>query len=232
MRRWLATSLLVISVVVGTIWLLQRDTPWRAADVAAADPSPIPPEARRAAFDRWLAADPARGREFAAFEHFLETHDVAGLVPAWTLLRANATRSGRCRSDAFVIPPRRLWSHILPALRLTRERIIPAIGRVEVYSAYRDPALNACSRGAGRSRHMSFHALDLVPLDQPDARTSFTRLCAAWRAAGAGSRWGFGGYLDLDRPKENRIGRFHVDGTGWRTWGFSYTRASSICNRL
>lgn len=231
MRRWLL-AVLAAAIIAATAWIVSSADMPNSPAVLAGARSPIPLEARRAAFDRWRAEDPARRREFDAFERYLAASDVADVVPAWTLLRANATKSARCRAEAFVIPPRRLWPNILPALRLTRERIIPAIGRVEVYSAFRDPALNSCSRGAGRSRHMSFHALDLVPLDQPDARRSFTRLCAAWRAAGAGSRWGFGGYLDLDRPKENRIGRFHVDGTGWRTWGFSYSRASSICNRL
>lgn len=219
-------------VATGTVWLA-RGGSWSSGIAApTAARSPIPQEARHAAFNQWRAADPARERDYAAFREFLAANGVAEIVPHWTLLRANATKSGQCRADAFVIPPRRLWPNILPALRLTRDHVIPAIGPVEVYSAFRDPAMNACSRGAGRSRHMSFQALDLVPLDQPDARASFARLCAAWRTAGARSGWGLGGYLDLDRPQENRIGRFHVDGSGWRTWGFGYTRASSICNRL
>ncbi len=190
------------------------------------------PQASRAQFDAWLAADPARAEQFAAFEAFLARESLSGIVPSWTLLRADARRTASCRADLFVLPPRRLWPNILPALRLLRDKVIPVVGRVEVASAYRDPTLNACSQGARGSRHLDFSALDLVPLDQPDAVTSFRRLCAAWRNAGPSSRWGLGGYLDLETPQHNRVGRFHVDGTGWRTWGFSYSRASSICNRL
>lgn len=190
------------------------------------------PQASRAQFDAWLAADPARAEQFAAFDAFLADESLSGIVPTWTLLRADARRTVTCRANPFVLPPRRLWPNILPALRLLRDKVIPVVGLVEVASSFRDPTLNACSRGARGSRHISFSALDLVPLDQPDVVTSFRKLCAAWRNAGRSSRWGLGGYLDLDRPQQNRAGRFHVDGTGWRTWGFSYTRASSICNRL
>lgn len=186
----------------------------------------------RDAFDAWLAAKPGRAREFAAFEAYIVREGFADLLPAWTLLRANANKSARCNAEPFVLPPRVLWRNILPALRIVREQAIPAVGRVTVASAYRDPALNACSRGARQSRHLSFSALDLIPHDQPDAPTSFGKLCAAWRKAGGASRWGLGAYYDPTKPEQNRIGRFHVDGTGWRTWGFSYGRASSGCNAL
>lgn len=186
----------------------------------------------RAQFDAWLALDPARAQQFVEFDAYLAAAGLSSVVPTWTLLRADARRTATCRADRFVLPPRRFWPNILPALRLVRDKVVPVVGRVEVASTYRDPTLNACSRGARGSRHLSFSALDIIPLDQPDAVTSFRKLCAAWRAAGPSSRWGLGGYLDLGRPQQNRSGRFHVDGTGWRTWGFSYTRASSICNRL
>jgi Peptidase M15 len=197
--------------------------------------APVPPSADpigRTAFDNWLAASPGRAQEFDAFEAFIARSGHADLLPAWTLLRANANKSARCNAEPFVLPPRRLWPNILPALRLVRDKVVPAIGPVAVASAFRDPALNACSRGASQSRHLSFHALDLIPLDQPDAPASFAKLCTTWRAAGSGSRWGLGAYHDPARPDQNPVGRFHVDGTGWRSWGFDYTRASSVCNRL
>ncbi|QJQ32698.1 hypothetical protein GV829_09785 [Sphingomonas lacunae] len=117
-------------------------------------------------------------------------------------------------------------------MKLVKEEAIPAVGRVEVASAFRLEALNACSKGASNSRHLTFAALDLIPLDQPDTVTSFTKLCARWRQAGARSKWGLGAYYDPAKPQHNQVARFHVDGTGWRTWGFSYGRASSGCNSL
>jgi hypothetical protein len=131
------------------------------------------------------------------------------------LLRTNSNASARCRVDPFILPPRHFWPNILPALKLVKEEAIPAVGKVEVASAFRLEALNDCSRGASRSRHLSF-----------------AKLCARWRQAGARSRWGLGAYYDPAKPQHNQVARFHVDGTGWRTWGFSYGRASSGCNSL
>ncbi|MEQ1687473.1 MAG: D-Ala-D-Ala carboxypeptidase family metallohydrolase [Sphingopyxis sp.] len=187
----------------------------------------------RPAFDRWVAAGgDDRSEAVAAFEHYIADAGYADMIAPWTMLRAERKRSVLCRAEPFIMPPRRLWPNILPALKLVRERVVPAIGAVEVASAFRGPALNDCAGGAGQSRHMTFSALDLEPKDQLDSTASFTILCRAWRQAGASSHWGLGAYYDPDHPSWNRAGRFHVDGTGWRTWGFSKHRASSGCNRL
>lgn len=194
--------------------------------------SPVPATVRRDAFQIWVKAVPGRAAEFAAFDRFIADNGYAGLVPSWTLLRTNSNASARCRVEPFILPRREFWPNILPALKLVKEEAIPAVGRVEVASAFRLAALNNCSRGASQSRHLSFAALDLIPLDQPNAVTSFAKLCARWRQAGARSGWGLGAYYDPAQPQHNQVARFHVDGTGWRTWGFSYGRASSGCNSL
>lgn len=216
----------LVGVPVG--WLIGGREPGRIWQV---DTSPLA-TVQREEFDAWLAAEPGRAREFAGFEAFIAREGFADLLPAWTLLRANANKSARCNAEPFVLPPRALWPNILPALRLVRDKVIPAIGPVAVASAFRDPTLNACSRGATRSRHLTFHALDLVPVMQPPVPDHFAKLCAAWREAGARSQWGLGAYQDPTKPQQNEVGRFHVDGTGWRTWGFSYGRASSRCNAV
>lgn len=186
----------------------------------------------RPAFDRWLSSRAGRTEDYAAFEQFVARAGYGDMLPAWTMLRAERRRSARCHAEPFVMPPRRVWPNILPALKLVRERVMPAIGAVEVASAFRDTTLNDCSGGAGQSRHMTFSAFDLEPTAQPDATTSFTLLCRAWRRAGAASDWGLGAYYDAAHLNWNSKGRFHVDGTGWRTWGFSKHRASSGCNTL
>jgi hypothetical protein len=120
----------------------------------------------------------------------------------------------------------------VPALRIVRDRVIPVLGRVEVRSVYRSASLNTCVNGAPQSRHLSFAAIDMVALDQPDSRTTFTKLCAAWIKAGPKSGWGLGAYFDPAKIMANRDARFHVDGTGWRSWGFSKKAASSACRLL
>jgi hypothetical protein len=233
-RTWRLVGLVLVAplaIIALAVFLFPRARPSTPQAVTQRQIA-IPAAAQRPAFDHWLARDATRASEFAAFERFIADHGYGDLLPAWTLLRTNSNKSGRCRVDPFILPPRSLWPNILPALKLVREQAIPAVGRVEVASAFRLAALNNCSRGASRSRHLSFSALDLIPLDQPDAPTSFAKLCNQWRKAGSGSRWGLGAYYDAARPRENQVARFHVDGTGWRTWGFSYGRASSGCNSL
>lgn len=237
MKRGRSLTLIVIATLVGMgayVAVVGVPAGWRIGGrepgrIWQVDMSPLA-AVQREEFDAWLAAEPDRAREFSDFETFIAREGFADLLPAWTLLRANANKSERCNVDPFVLPPRALWPNILPALQLVRDKVIPAIGPVAVASAFRDPTLNACSRGATQSRHLTFHALDLVPVMQPPAPEHFAKLCTVWRTAGRGSRWGLGAYHDPAKPEQNTIGRFHVDGTGWRTWGFSYGRASSACD--
>ncbi len=216
-----------IAVAIAAVLLLLRDPPRPMQNTSA--PEAASADISRVAFDRWLARDPALARDFGAFSAFVARAGHADTVPSWTLLRAS---NRQCGVDAFVMPPRRLWHSIIPALNLVRDKVIPTVGRVEVVSAFRTPAVNGCARGASQSRHLSFSAVDLVPLDQPDAASSFRRLCARWRAEGRAVRWGLGAYFDAARPEQNQIGRFHVDATGWRSWGFSYGSESSGCTQL
>jgi hypothetical protein len=230
--KWRVSALIVLSLIaaaVVTIWFVASDR--IAGDVGIA-PTTATHSADRASFDRWLAQEPQRAAEFAAFEAYIAREGVSDVLPAWKLTRANVSKSALCQSQTFILPPRNLWPNIVPALRVVRQHVRPAIGRIDVASVFRDPTLNACSRGARNSRHLTFAAVDLIPMEQPDAPTSFRRLCAAWRRAGAGSGWGLGAYYDEAKAGQTRIARFHVDGTGWRTWGFSYGRASSGCNAL
>lgn len=226
-HRWLIMVAAMTLVLAGAaLWHYH----WQLPTVATLIPSTASND--RAAFERWIGASPARADNFAAFDRFIAQSGYADVVPSWQLLRANSAQILRCPVAPFILPPRRTWRNILPALRLVREQVIPAVGRVNVASVFRTSSANACSRGASQSRHLTFAAIDLLPIDQPDPVASFRRLCRAWRQAGPASGWGLGAYYDLARRDQNSIGRFHVDGTGWRTWGFSYGRASSSCNAL
>lgn len=209
--------------------LLAGVAAWQAAvwaEVLDADPH------SREAFQRWLAADRTRATEFAAFERFLAERNVAGVVPAWQIMRTDADYAVRCGLPAFAVPPRDKWPAIVPTLRLVRAEVVPVVGRVEVHSAWRSDPLNACVNGASRSRHLSFSALDLIAPEQADKRQMFADLCAVHARAGARTRMGLGAYWDPEKPAASRKGRFHIDATGYRTWGFDYTRSSSGCLKL
>jgi Peptidase M15 len=183
-------------------------------------------------FDLWVEETPERATEFERFSTFLGRNGVGHVVPIWSLTRGDKDRTRLCAGAGFIIPPRHLWGNMVPALRLVERRVIPMVGRVEVVSVYRSADLNRCARGAPASRHLKFSALDMIAPMQPDGRTLFAKLCASWKAAGPKSSWGLGAYFDPLRPTANRQARFHVDATGWRSWGFSKKAASSGCRLL
>lgn len=212
--------LLIVAGLLFVLW--QRDAFDRP--IAAIAPT------GETAFDLWIGEDNARRVGFQQFEGFLRQQGVADVVPAWQLMRIDAHYATRCDLPVWHMPPRDLWPNIVPALRLVREHVVPTVGEVEVQSSWRSQELNACARGASRSRHIAFEALDLLATDPPDDLAAFYgELCAMQARAGAGSRMGLGAYYDPSDPAYNQRGRFHIDAAGFRSWGRSYTSATSPC---
>jgi hypothetical protein len=183
----------------------------------------------KASFDRWLAQDVGRARAFHRFESFLADRGVADVVPAWQLLRTDARQAARCGFGAFEMPREEKWPAIVPTLRLVEREVIPVVGRVEVSSADRSDELNECVKGASQSRHRAFAAVDLIAPARTDPDSLFADLCAMHRRVGPRTAMGLGAYRDPARPSLNSLGRFHIDQSGYRTWGFDYHRASSFC---
>ena len=73
-------------------------------------------------------------------------------------------------------------------------------------------------------------AFDLLAVDRPDDHAQFYgTLCAMQSRAGQGSAMGLGAYFDGSDPFYNPNARFHIDGAGFRSWGRSYTAATSPC---
>lgn len=212
-------------------WYLAKGVPTLPAGFA---PAPRAPDSR-AAFDEWLAAEPGRAADIRALDAFLVAEGVAGIVPAWQLARVDADYAQRCDVGYFALPPREKWENIVPALRLVRAHVIPAVGPVELLSSFRSTEVNACVRGASASKHLGFHALDLrlaegVADGGGDAAV-FAALCQMQRDAGQASKMGLGAYFRPDEPHTSR-GRFHIDAEGYRTWGFDYSMASNPCPQL
>jgi hypothetical protein len=183
----------------------------------------------QASFERWLASDERHMAGYGRFEAFLAERGVAEVVPPWQLLRTDATQAARCGFGAFELPPEEKWPAIVPTLRLVEKEVIPVVGRVEVHSSNRSAELNDCIEGAKRSRHLAFAAVDLIAPERTDKPKMFADLCAMHRRAGAKSRMGLGAYFDPAKPATNKEGRFHIDQSGFRTWGSSYSAASSFC---
>ena len=164
----------------------------------------------------WYMALPSRPSQVKAFNEYLSTYEVAGIVPTWQLFRT-ATAWQRCAGQPFEIPPTSEWPNIIQTLRYVRDYVIPAVGPVEPVSGYRNPALNVCAGGAQESAHKHYSAIDLVPLRSTTREQLMQTLCTAHGRRGPAYGVGLGFYAFL---------RFHVDTTKYRRWNMDPAVAS------
>jgi hypothetical protein len=156
----------------------------------------------------WYLAMPARAIQVKAFNDYLATWKVAGILPTWQLFRT-ATAWEQCGGQPFEIPPTSEWPNIVQTLRYVHDYVVPAVGPVEAVSVYRNPALNQCAGGAPESAHKHYSAIDMVPL-RPTTREDLMRaLCADQARRGPDYQVGLGFYAFL---------RFHVDTQKFRRW--------------
>lgn len=156
----------------------------------------------------WYIAMPARAVQVKAFNDYLTTWQVSGVLPTWQLFRT-ATSWQECGGQPFEIPPTSEWPHIVQTLRYIRDYVIPAVGPVEPVSVYRNPALNVCAGGAPESAHKHYSAIDLVPLKPTTREGLMKTLCAVHARRGPDYEVGLGFYAFL---------RFHVDTSKFRRW--------------
>lgn len=156
----------------------------------------------------WYLAAPWRAAQVKAFNDYLTSAQVSGILPTWQLLRT-ATSWRECGGQPFEVPPSDEWPHMVQTLRYVRDYVIPAVGPVEAVSVYRNPQLNQCAGGAPESAHKEDSAIDMVPL-RPTTRVALMRtLCGIHSQHGAEYNAGLGFYAFL---------RFHVDSTKYRRW--------------
>lgn len=156
----------------------------------------------------WYLGGPSRAAQVKAFNDYLVTNQVGGVLPTWQLLRT-ATSWKDCGQQPFEVPPAEEWPHMVQTLRYIRDYVVPAVGPVEPVSVYRNPVLNVCAGGAPESAHKLDSAVDLVPLRPIDRVTLMRTLCTVHSEHGAAYNAGLGFYAYL---------RFHVDSTKYRRW--------------
>lgn len=160
-------------------------------------------------YRRWIATDPARAIGVKAFNDYLVTHGVGGVAPTWQLIRT-ASDWWKCAGQPFEVPPTTHWPNIVHALRFIGAFVEPAVGEVEVVSAYRNPALNRCARGAATSTHLTGGGIDMVPIRIVPRERLMTQLCRIQLDKGWWNGIGLGFYKGL---------RFHIDARKTREWG-------------
>jgi hypothetical protein len=157
----------------------------------------------------WILADPHRAMYVKSFNDYLVTYGVGGVVPTWQLIRT-ASDWQKCGDQPFEVPPTAHWPNIVAALRFIGAFIQPVIGPVEPVSAYRNPTLNVCARGAPTSTHLTGGAIDMVPLKPTTREYLMETLCRIHLKDGGWNNIGLGFYKGV---------RFHIDATRNREWG-------------
>jgi hypothetical protein len=161
------------------------------------------------AFQRYLAAKPVFRAEVSAFEAWLHDKQLSGVLPTWQILRT-ASMWKVCNGPPFEVPPRKLWDNVGATLRFVRDHVKRTMGPLQAVSAYRNPQLNICARGAATSAHRDYSALDLVPNKPLSRRQIFSAICPVHRRKGPVAGVGLGFYA---------FARFHVDTRSFRRWG-------------
>lgn len=176
------------------------------------------------AFKQWKAAqDPQLLQEYQAYlaQHLQHPPSLFELT-----FNAHIQRP-ECLQYRFALADQSQWKNVVQPLKLIEK--LHAEGLIENYkvtSVYRDKQSNACGKGASRSKHLGNYAVDFQVLDangKPYAQDDLSiqkKLCNYWKAYGHRDGLGLGTYLNH---------KFHIDVQGFRTWGYTYKRASSAC---
>ena len=171
-------------------------------------------------FRNWLDASAGNRAVLTAFRNRLAADGVENVVPLWQLVRTSSSWR-QCGAEPFEVAPADKWDNIVATLKFVRDEVVPAIGKVDALSAYRNEILNACSDGAPKSAHRQFFALDLTPATEGVTRDQMIRsICTAHARDGRVYRAGLGFYSGR---------RFHVDSNGYRKWGPDGSGATSPC---
>jgi hypothetical protein len=205
--RAIASALLIVAAPVAG----QTPAPVPAVQPAVWDPvsAYITAGQDEPGYRSWYLAAPSRAADVKAFNDYLVTNQVGGILPTWQLIRT-ATSWKDCGGQPFEVPPTSEWPHMVQTLRYIRDYVIPTVGPVEPVSVYRNPALNVCAGGAPESAHKHYSAVDMVPLTPITREDLEKKLCTIHGARAEQYGVGLGFYAFL---------RFHIDTTKYRRWG-------------
>ena len=188
-------------------------------DLSATD-SGLAPGQAPADFRAWIGSSAENRAKLTEFRNYLAAQGVESVVPLWELTRTSSSWR-ECGAEPFEAPPRDKWQHVVTTLKFVRDDVVPAVGKVEVLSGYRNEKLNACSDGAPKSAHREYYALDMTPVNTAVSRAEMIRsVCAAHARDGRAYDAGLGFYSGR---------RFHVDSSKFRKWGPDGKGATSPC---
>lgn len=98
---------------------------------------------------------------------------------------------------------------MIRTVKFIQNHIEPVGGPLVPVSGDRDQYYNQTAGGAPRSQHLSFCALDLVPIKDLSREELHRKLWQIYKTVGRENNMGMGLYSGL---------RFHIDTCGYRNW--------------
>lgn len=146
--------------------------------------------------------------DYEEFVYYLQSYGVNQIVPAWQLLQ-QGTDFRKHNLPRYALPDRENWDEMVETLIFLKYDLVPHIGDVRVLSGFRTPTYNRLAGGVGKSRHLTFSALDLQPVEDIDRKQLHRILQNRWHTIGEDYDLGMGLYSGS---------RFHIDTGGHRQW--------------
>ncbi|NRA41478.1 MAG: hypothetical protein HRU21_04120 [Pseudomonadales bacterium] len=159
------------------------------------------------AFMGWVIFNQAE----AEYEAIIKQFELSGItheMPLYLVLLqgTNWRLNGK---SAFTIPDKADWPNMINTLLFIESYLLPELGLLVPVSGDRTEEYNMISGGAKSSKHLSFCALDLVPVKTYARKDLHQRLRKIHREVGKQFNIGLGLYSGL---------RFHIDSCGFRSW--------------
>ena len=174
-------------------------------------------------FQQWKAQqDP---KQLSEYYQFMSQY----LKRPPSLLELTANRNfmpEKCYSKRFAIPPKALWQNVVSSLQLLEKlNTSDYFKTYSITAIYRDPELNKCVGGAGKSKHLYNYAVDFYVLNPQESSENervelIQKMCQFLKVEGKNFKMGLGVYGH---------NRYHIDTQGYRTWGKDFKSKSSPC---
>ncbi|WP_227268408.1 N-acetylmuramoyl-L-alanine amidase [Roseobacter weihaiensis] len=128
-----------------------------------------------------------------AFTAFLEPLGLRHFTPSELLFLGNAHGGSGACGGLNGLPPRDLWTNVVPTISMLDEIRARLGAPVRVFSAYRNDAYNACISGAANSHHKQFRAIDFTA--SAGTPEIWRRIAADIRASDSRYAGGIGKYI-------------------------------------
>ncbi|MPW36286.1 D-Ala-D-Ala carboxypeptidase family metallohydrolase [Vibrio sp. B1Z05] len=165
----------------------------------------------RAAFRGWMLMNGAEDRVKEIAQQLKD----AGIteVPLKTmpmhLILLQGTNWAMNGTSVFTIPDRKLVPNMVRTVKFIQQHVEPILGPLVPVSGDRTQYYNQTSGGATKSKHLSFCALDLVPINDISREELHKKLWGIYKSEGKKNDMGMGLYSGV---------RFHIDTCGYRNW--------------